>query len=517
VLAQLLSHRVALNIAPLYAEAPAPPARTVAAPQPAAPARNGHVASQSRPPAGGNGHAAETARHLAFLSDRRESLHLLDQQIQQSLADVRQSLAPEPTPAETTPPAAAAPGPTEPVSAPAAPAPPATPPPPRTDVLIDEGRVRAFTLGAVSECFGPEYRVVEGEGRRTPCIPNSELQLMSRVVRVEGQRHEFKPGTLMVSEYDVPADAWYYQHNAYPTLPYSLLMEIALQPCGFLSAYLGSVLLFPDADLYFRNLDGRGQTGAPIDIRGQRLTHQTRLVSSTFIRGIIIQKFDFQFSCAGQMVYEGNAVFGYFTHDALLNQMGLDNGRSVPPWYEQQGHSHLSATMVNLRSQAGQALYQAPPGKPHYRLSHEHLDLLDSVMIVEGGGQHGQGYLYASKRMDPDAWFFRCHFKDDPVMPGSLGVEGMVQALQVYALKRGLGSQFASPHFDYVPDHETTWRYRGQIVREVGEWSLEVHISRVDVGADEVRIVGDGCLWRGNLRIYDVQQVSLRITETRNT
>jgi hypothetical protein len=138
-------------------------------------------------------------------------------------------------------------------------------------------------------------------------------------------------------------------------------------------------------------------------------------------------------------------------------------------------------------------------------------------MIVEGGGQHGQGYLYASKRMDPDAWFFRCHFKDDPVMPGSLGVEGMVQALQVYALKRGLGSQFASPHFDYVPDHETTWRYRGQIVREVGEWSLEVHISRVDVGADEVRIVGDGCLWRGNLRIYDVQQVSLRITETRNT
>ena len=36
-------------------------------------------------------------------------------------------------------------------------------------------------------------------------------------------------------------------------MPYSVLMEIALQPCGLLGAYLGSTLKFPDKNLYFRN------------------------------------------------------------------------------------------------------------------------------------------------------------------------------------------------------------------------------------------------------------------------
>ena len=66
------------------------------------------------------------------------------------------------------------------------------------------------------------------------------------------------PSTIW-AEYDAPHDAWYYQQNSSTTMPYSVLMEIALQPCGLLGAYLGSTLQFPDQNLYFRNLDGDGE------------------------------------------------------------------------------------------------------------------------------------------------------------------------------------------------------------------------------------------------------------------
>ncbi len=386
-------------------------------------------------------------------------------------------------------------------------------PAPVRAALFDEEHVREFTVGSAAACFGPDFNIYEQ--RRTPRTPNGDLQMMSRVIHIDGQPHDLKADTLLVSEYDVPADAWFYEQNAYPTLPYSVVMEIAMQPCGFLSAYLRSCLLFPEADLYFRNLDGQGRVLKQMDLRGRTITNHARLLSSTSIQGIIIQKFHFRLSCAGEDFYEGGAVFGYFTPEALINQVGLDGGKLVPAWYEQGGQPTLRAAMINLHAPATrQRFYQPPAGKPHYCLSRGHLDFLDQVMLFEQGGTHQQGYLYASKRMNPDDWFFACHFKDDPVMPGSLGIEAIIQALQLYALQRDLGQQFRSPHFDYVPGHEVSWKYRGQIVREVRQWALEVHITDVRISAEQVVIVANASVWREKLRIYEIKQIAIRIAES---
>ena len=47
--------------------------------------------------------------------------------------------------------------------------------------------------------------------------------------------------------------------------------------------------------------------------------------------------------------------------------------------------------------------------------------------ISETGGTHGKGEIIAELDVKPDLWFFGCHFKDDPVMPGCLGVDAMWQ------------------------------------------------------------------------------------------
>ncbi|MCZ6632966.1 MAG: PfaB family protein, partial [bacterium] len=120
--------------------------------------------------------------------------------------------------------------------------------------LFNENHIREFATGSIPKCFGPEYQIYET--RRAPRTPNGDLQLISRVLEVHGQRGEFSPDSHLIAEYDVPSDPWFYRQNPYPALPYSIAMEIALQPCGFLSAYLGSTLPYPEVDFYFRNLDG---------------------------------------------------------------------------------------------------------------------------------------------------------------------------------------------------------------------------------------------------------------------
>ena len=49
--------------------------------------------------------------------------------------------------------------------------------------------------------------------------------------------------------------------------------------------------------------------------------------------------------------------------------------------------------------------------------------------IAETGGEHGKGLVRAELKVKPDMWFFPCHFKGDPVMPGCLGLDALWQLL----------------------------------------------------------------------------------------
>lgn len=375
--------------------------------------------------------------------------------------------------------------------------------------LVNDEQIKAFATGRLTDCFGEAYAIYDD--RRAPRTPNGYLQLFNRVVDIRATHGEFKAGSQVTTEYDVPPQAWYYTENNYPTMPYSILMEIGLQPCGFLSAYMGSTFPYAEEDLYFRNLDGHGTYLKDIDLRGQTISNTVSLISSVSLSGIIIQKYNFELSTNGEPFYRGFASFGYFTPGALKNQVGLDNGRGVPQWYTT--NPNATGQQLDLRDRAAQPLYRAPADKPHYRLAGPHLNFLDEALIIPGGGEAGQGYIYANRTINPADWFFEAHFHQDPVMPGSLGVEAILQAMQIYVLHQGIGADFASPYFDTPVNHKITWKYRGQIVRPNKMMHLEVHISRVEQTADQITLIGRASLWRDHLRIYEVSEVALAVRE----
>jgi 3-hydroxyacyl-[acyl-carrier protein] dehydratase/trans-2-decenoyl-[acyl-carrier protein] isomerase len=52
--------------------------------------------------------------------------------------------------------------------------------------------------------------------------------------------------------------------------------------------------------------------------------------------------------------------------------------------------------------------------------------------ISEEGGANGKGLVRAHLTINPDLWFFGCHFKGDPVMPGCLGLDALWQLVGFY-------------------------------------------------------------------------------------
>ncbi|HLG47704.1 MAG TPA: 3-hydroxyacyl-[acyl-carrier-protein] dehydratase FabA [Reyranella sp.] len=49
------------------------------------------------------------------------------------------------------------------------------------------------------------------------------------------------------------------------------------------------------------------------------------------------------------------------------------------------------------------------------------------TQINDKGGKYGKGEVVAELDVKPDLWFFACHFKGDPVMPGCLGLDALWQ------------------------------------------------------------------------------------------
>ncbi|MBW3529522.1 beta-ketoacyl synthase N-terminal-like domain-containing protein [Shewanella sp. NKUCC06_TVS] len=365
-----------------------------------------------------------------------------------------------------------------------------------------------FATGDIENCFGPDFSIYRGLiPPRTPC---GDLQLTTRVIAIDGKRGELKKPSSCIAEYEVPANAWYYDKNSHhAVMPYSVLMEISLQPNGFISGYMGTTLGFPGQELFFRNLDGNGKLLRHVDLRGKTIVNDSRLLSTVIAGSNIIQNFSFELSCDGEPFYQGKAVFGYFKGDALKNQLGIDNGKITQPWHVQNGI--VADSQINLLDKQHRS-FNAPEGQPHYRLAGGQLNFIDKAEIVKAGGKAGLGYLYAERTIDPSDWFFQFHFHQDPVMPGSLGVEAIIELMQTYAIDQDLGAGFNNPKFGQILS-DIKWKYRGQINPLNKQMSLDVHITSVTDDNGKRIIMGDANLSKDGLRIYEVKDIAICIEE----
>ncbi|MEM6284758.1 MAG: hypothetical protein AAF787_21390, partial [Chloroflexota bacterium] len=363
----------------------------------------------------------------------------------------------------------------------------------RKPVAFNEHHVEAFATGPVSVAFGDEF--TRFDTRKIPRTPNGDLKFLSRVTQKDFVRHQLQQGAVQ-TEFDIPPDIWFYRDEAAMLPPYSVLMEMALQPNGYLSADAGTLMALPDVPVRFRNLDGDGEITREVDLRGKTITNDVTLVSTTVLHDMCIQSFTFVLSVEGEPFFNGSAKFGYFTEAALQNQVGLDQGQLVHPHYLDHPQALVDIT----------PLMEGTKTHPAYRLLADHFELIHRAKVTEGG-------VYAEFDVRPDMWFFDAHFFQDPVMPGSLGIEAMLQAMKSYAITHNIGKTLAQPYFTSTLNHRINWRYRGQITRDNDQMRLEVVITAVETHGDRITLYGDGSLWKDEMRIYEAVQLAVDIRD----
>ena len=121
------------------------------------------------------------------------------------------------------------------------------------------------------------------------------------------------------------------------------------------------------------------------------------------------------------------------------------------------------------------------------------------ISISEEGGANGKGHVTAELDINPDLWFFACHFQGDPVMPGCLGLDAMWQLVGFYLGWLGAEGRGRALGSGQV-------KFTGQVTPEIKVVRYHIDIKRV-VLRKLVMGVADGRLEADGQEIYTAKDL----------
>lgn len=228
-----------------------------------------------------------------------------------------------------------------------------------------------------------------------------------------------------------------------------------------------------------------------------------RLITSVTLKDVStsggISLVSFDVSCRDN---EGDVLrlttsFGFFPGAALARQVGL----ATEPGDVWMFENAARAEPFDLG-----AMRATEPALPTGKLA-----IITRVKALwPDGGKAQLGSAVAEHDVDPSAWFFKAHFFQDPVQPGSLGIHMLVELLMVLALDREKRSGSSRTKSESVaPNAPTQWRYRGQVLPESKVVSVLVEITGALDTEHGRRYLGAGSLFVDGLKIYTAKDLSV--------
>ena len=160
--------------------------------------------------------------------------------------------------------------------------------------------------------------------------------------------------------------------------------------------------------------------------------------------------------------------------------------------------SHAEILAMSMGNFFGQGNAQLPSSR---------MLMIDEISHIDNSsGRFGKGQLDASLLIQPDHWFFACHFRGDPVMPGCLGLDALWQLLGVFLGWSGLPGKGRALGVGEV-------KFSGQVYPNAGMIQYQLHIKRLFTKPMAMGIA-DGLVIHNGKEIYQAKDLKVGLIKT---
>ena len=142
-------------------------------------------------------------------------------------------------------------------------------------------------------------------------------------------------------------------------------------------------------------------------------------------------------------------------------------------------------------------------GKGNAKLPLPPMLMFDRITeINNSGGVFKKGFIKAELDITKDLWFFDCHFKEDPVMPGCLGLDAMWQLVGFYLGWRGEPGKGRALGVNSV-------KFTGEVLKKIKIAKYEINIKRILKKEGTVVGLANGSLFADNSKIYEAENLKV--------
>jgi 3-hydroxyacyl-[acyl-carrier protein] dehydratase/trans-2-decenoyl-[acyl-carrier protein] isomerase len=139
-------------------------------------------------------------------------------------------------------------------------------------------------------------------------------------------------------------------------------------------------------------------------------------------------------------------------------------------------------------------------GPTNGRLPKPNMLMLDRITLIsDEGGEYGKGEIRAELDINPDLWFFECHFEGDPVMPGCLGLDAMWQLVGFHLVWQGLQGRGRALGVGKV-------KFTGQVLPKAKKVTYQIDIKRT-IARKLNMSIADGTMSVDGREIYTAQDL----------
>ncbi len=350
-----------------------------------------------------------------------------------------------------------------------------------------------FAEGKIEKVFGDEFAIVDTYPQRTR-LPMPPYMFVTRVSKIEGELGKYSSGAI-VTEYDIPKDAWY---AAGGQVPSAIILE-ASHGNMFLISYLG-IDRETKGTRVCRALGGTITFLDKTPIAGDTIRCEVKITSATGSGGTLIYFFTCNYFVGTRKFLELKSAAGFFNDEQLNQSKGISLTKveiearnkivkqSFQPLlkcaktsFDRRDLIALSGNKPDIAACFGDNYRQKGKntalGLPPWPIL-----MLDRVIsVAPHGGAWGLGLLRAEKDLQAENWYFNCHFKDDFCLPGTLMSEGCIQLLQFYVLYLGLNSLTINARFQPIYNVPQTGKYGGQIKASNLTLAYELEVTEIGV------------------------------------
>lgn len=126
--------------------------------------------------------------------------------------------------------------------------------------------------------------------------------------------------------------------------------------------------------------------------------------------------------------------------------------------------------------------------------------MMDRITLINAtGGDYGKGEIIAELDIHPDLWFFNCHFPNDPVMPGCLGLDAMWQLVGFFPAWLGNKGRGRALGVGEV-------KFTGQVLPTAAKVTYHIHIKRI-ITRKLVMCIADGTTSVDKRKIYKAKEL----------